>query len=191
MHYVFVLTAFAYAGCHFCEVIITGQGTFRSAGAVPVPCMLHYCQHDATTETCRVQVSWSCFPLSHCSHEAVLSPLPCLLQTSLLVSLTLSSLAVERLHDALCEVVNVNVSCSSFKKGAKRLLVSTDLIGRGIDIEGVNVVFNYDMPQTDQTHGNGADTYLHRVSPAILWMTCSPSCLTRIVMQFKSNCGGF
>lgn len=51
-----------------------------------------------------------------------------------------------------------------FKKGAKRLLVSTDLIGRGIDIEGVNVVFNYDMPQTDQVHGNGADTYLHRVS---------------------------
>ena len=42
--------------------------------------------------------------------------------------------------------------------------MSTDLIGRGIDIEGVNVVFNYDMPETDQKHGNGADTYLHRVS---------------------------
>ena len=54
--------------------------------------------------------------------------------------------------------------CSTFKKGAKRLLVSTDLIGRGIDIEGVNVVFNYDMPETDIKHGNGADTYLHRVS---------------------------
>lgn len=53
-----------------------------------------------------------------------------------------------------------------FKKGAKRLLVSTDLIGRGIDIEGVNVVFNYDMPQSDQVHGNGADTYLHRVGRA-------------------------
>lgn len=55
------------------------------------------------------------------------------------------------------------VSCSTFKRGVKRLLVSTDLIGRGIDIEGVNVVFNYDMPETDQKHGNGADTYLHRV----------------------------
>lgn len=59
--------------------------------------------------------------------------------------------------------LSVGICRSSFKKGAKRLLVSTDLIGRGIDIEGVNVVFNYDMPQTDQTHGNGADTYLHRV----------------------------
>lgn len=58
----------------------------------------------------------------------------------------------------------ISVCCSTFKKGAKRLLVSTDLIGRGIDIEGVNVVFNYDMPETDQKHGNGADTYLHRVS---------------------------
>lgn len=58
----------------------------------------------------------------------------------------------------------ISACCSTFKKGAKRLLVSTDLIGRGIDIEGVNVVFNYDMPETDQKHGNGADTYLHRVS---------------------------
>ena len=59
------------------------------------------------------------------------------------------------------------VSCSTFKRGVKRLLVSTDLIGRGIDIEGVNVVFNYDMPETDIKHGNGADTYLHRVSKCL------------------------
>lgn len=52
------------------------------------------------------------------------------------------------------------------------MLVSTDLIGRGIDIEGVNVVFNYDMPQTDTTHGNGADTYLHRVRPTYLSAIC-------------------
>lgn len=50
-----------------------------------------------------------------------------------------------------------------FKEGQKRLLVATDLIGRGIDIERVNIVINYDMPETDERHGNGADTYLHRV----------------------------
>ncbi len=51
--------------------------------------------------------------------------------------------------------------------------MSTDLIGRGIDIEGVNVVFNYDMPETDQKHGNGADTYLHRVSNGnAQWLMC-------------------
>lgn len=51
----------------------------------------------------------------------------------------------------------------AFKEGQKRILVATDLIGRGIDIERVNIVINYDMPETDERHGNGADTYLHRV----------------------------
>ena len=36
--------------------------------------------------------------------------------------------------------------------------MATDLVGRGIDIERVNIVINYDMPQTDEKHGNGADT---------------------------------
>lgn len=53
----------------------------------------------------------------------------------------------------------------AFKEGQKRILVATDLVGRGIDIERVNIVINYDMPETDDRHGNGADTYLHRVRP--------------------------
>lgn len=43
-----------------------------------------------------------------------------------------------------------------FKEGQSRILVATDLVGRGIDIERVNIVINYDMPDS-------ADTYLHRV----------------------------
>ncbi|GBF99348.1 DEAD-box ATP-dependent RNA helicase [Raphidocelis subcapitata] len=43
-------------------------------------------------------------------------------------------------------------------------------IHRGMDqkerINRVNIVINYDMPVTDETHGNGADTYLHRVGRA-------------------------
>ena len=57
-----------------------------------------------------------------------------------------------------------------FKQGKKRILVATDLIGRGIDIERVNIVINYDMPVTDEQHGNGADTYLHRVWPLIVFI---------------------
>lgn len=45
----------------------------------------------------------------------------------------------------------------NFKEGHKRILVATDLVGRGIDIERVNIVINYDMPDS-------ADTYLHRVT---------------------------
>ena len=53
-----------------------------------------------------------------------------------------------------------------FKEGAKRILVATDLVGRGIDVERVNIVINYDMPETDERRGQGADTYLHRVGRA-------------------------
>merc|ERR1712205_51328 len=53
----------------------------------------------------------------------------------------------------------------AFKEGQKRILVATDLIHRGIDIERVNIVINYDMPQ-DSEESQGADTYLHRVGRA-------------------------
>lgn len=44
----------------------------------------------------------------------------------------------------------------AFKNFEKRILVSTDLFARGIDVERVNIVINFDMPQN-------SDTYLHRV----------------------------
>ncbi|XP_060069736.1 spliceosome RNA helicase Ddx39b-like [Ylistrum balloti] len=46
-----------------------------------------------------------------------------------------------------------------FKEFEKRLLVSTNLFGRGMDIVGVNIVFNYDMAED-------SDTFLHRVARA-------------------------
>jgi len=48
---------------------------------------------------------------------------------------------------------------TEFKEGKSRVLVATDLMGRGIDVEFVNVVVNYDMP-------SDADQYLHRVGRA-------------------------
>lgn len=47
----------------------------------------------------------------------------------------------------------------AFKDFKKRILVATNLFGRGMDIERVNIVFNYDMPEN-------SDTYLHRVARA-------------------------
>jgi ATP-dependent RNA helicase UAP56/SUB2 len=47
-----------------------------------------------------------------------------------------------------------------------RILVSTDLVSRGVDVERVNVVINYDMPETSNEKGSGVDTYLHRVGRA-------------------------
>lgn len=46
-----------------------------------------------------------------------------------------------------------------FKEYESRILVATDLCGRGVDMERVNIVINFDMPKT-------SDKYLHRVGRA-------------------------
>ena len=43
-----------------------------------------------------------------------------------------------------------------FKSGAIRVLVATDIASRGIDIDGVSHVFNYDLP-------NIPESYVHRI----------------------------
>lgn len=48
---------------------------------------------------------------------------------------------------------------TKFKNFEKRILVSTDVFGRGIDIERINIVINYDMAPS-------SDNYLHRVGRA-------------------------
>lgn len=58
---------------------------------------------------------------------------------------------------------------NSFRKTEFRVLVATNLFGRGIDIEKVNVVINYDFPEAEASEkgGEGADDqYLHRVGRA-------------------------
>lgn len=46
-----------------------------------------------------------------------------------------------------------------FKTFKHRILVATEIFGRGIDIEKINIVFNFDMPKE-------SDSYLHRVGRA-------------------------
>jgi len=48
---------------------------------------------------------------------------------------------------------------NDFKEAKYRIMISTDLFGRGIDIEKINIVINFHMPET-------ADQYLHRVGRA-------------------------
>ena len=44
----------------------------------------------------------------------------------------------------------------SFKKGKYRVLVATDIAARGIDVDGVTHVINFDLP-------NEAESYVHRI----------------------------
>merc|ERR1719262_1713204 len=62
------------------------------------------------------------------------------------------------IHSALKQDERINRH-KQFKDFQKRIMVSTDLFGRGIDIERVNIVINYDAP-------NVSDQYLHRVGRA-------------------------
>ncbi len=45
---------------------------------------------------------------------------------------------------------------SKFKRGGIEILVATDVAARGIDVENVDAVFNYDMPQD-------VESYVHRI----------------------------
>jgi len=44
----------------------------------------------------------------------------------------------------------------AFREGVSRILVSTDLLARGIDVQQCNLVINYDLPSN---HEN----YIHRI----------------------------
>jgi len=73
----------------------------------------------------------------------------------LLVECSFPSLAI---HSGLNQEERIN-RYKQFKEFQKRIMVCTDLFGRGIDIERVNIVINYDMPDE-------SDSYLHRVGRA-------------------------
>ena len=45
---------------------------------------------------------------------------------------------------------------SGFRKGVVEILVATDVAGRGIDVNDINAVFNYDLPRDDED-------YIHRI----------------------------
>ncbi|PFH54726.1 hypothetical protein AMATHDRAFT_268 [Amanita thiersii Skay4041] len=73
----------------------------------------------------------------------------------LLVSCNFPSISI---HSALQQEERIN-RYTAFKAFEKRILVATDIFGRGIDVERVNIVVNYDCPPD-------ADSYLHRVGRA-------------------------
>jgi len=45
---------------------------------------------------------------------------------------------------------------SEFRSGSSRILITTDLLARGIDVHGVSLVINYDLPRN-------FEKYIHRI----------------------------
>jgi len=79
----------------------------------------------------------------------------CIALSQLLVEQNFPTIAI---HRGMSQEERLN-RYQQFKDFQKRILVATNLFGRGMDIERVNIVFNYDMPED-------TDTYLHRVARA-------------------------
>lgn len=62
------------------------------------------------------------------------------------------------IHGDMYNDDRVNVM-NEFRSGSSRILISTDLLARGIDVQQVSLVINYDMPQGVE----GRDNYIHRI----------------------------
>jgi ATP-dependent RNA helicase DeaD len=63
--------------------------------------------------------------------------------------------SVEGLHGDMKQQTRERV-VDKFRKGNIEMLVATDVAARGLDIENIEAVFNYDMPQNE-------DYYVHRI----------------------------
>jgi translation initiation factor 4A len=54
------------------------------------------------------------------------------------------------------DITNRNEIMNEFRNGTTRILVTTDLLSRGIDIQHISIVINYDLPKSKET-------YIHRI----------------------------
>ena len=63
--------------------------------------------------------------------------------------------SAERLHGGMAQAQRTRVM-ENFKKRAFRFLVATDVAGRGIDVNDLELVVNYDLP-------SDAEDYVHRI----------------------------
>jgi len=52
---------------------------------------------------------------------------------------------------------------NDFRDGTTRVLITTNVLSRGIDISKVNVVINFDVPINHDTRQPDTETYLHRI----------------------------
>eukprot|EP00587_Corethron_hystrix_P002563 CAMPEP_0113318744 /NCGR_PEP_ID=MMETSP0010_2-20120614/13196_1 /TAXON_ID=216773 ORGANISM="Corethron hystrix, Strain 308" /NCGR_SAMPLE_ID=MMETSP0010_2 /ASSEMBLY_ACC=CAM_ASM_000155 /LENGTH=592 /DNA_ID=CAMNT_0000176119 /DNA_START=124 /DNA_END=1899 /DNA_ORIENTATION=- /assembly_acc=CAM_ASM_000155 len=66
--------------------------------------------------------------------------------------------AVDSLHGDRQQWERTKV-INAFKSGNLRMLVATDVAARGLDVKGVELVVNYDMPAGQ----NGVEDYVHRI----------------------------
>jgi len=70
-------------------------------------------------------------------------------------SLVREGIASESIHSNKTQRARER-ALAGFERGSVRVLVATDIVARGIDVEGISHVINYEMP-------NDAESYVHRI----------------------------
>jgi ATP-dependent RNA helicase RhlE len=82
-----------------------------------------------------------------------------------------------------------NKALAAFKNGQVPVIVATDVLARGIDIKGVSIIINYDVP-------NNSDDYIHRIGRtgrydksgiAITFVTRRDSRTFQTILDIKGN----
>ena len=68
---------------------------------------------------------------------------------------------VEKIHGKMSEQERKE-NYKKFKDGACRVLITSDLFARGIDVQQVSIVINFDIPRSEHT-------YLHRIGRSGRW----------------------
>ncbi|GMG19088.1 unnamed protein product [Ambrosiozyma monospora] len=69
--------------------------------------------------------------------------------------LTQNKFTVSAIHSELSQT-DRNTIMQEFRSGSSRILISTDLLARGIDVQQVSLVINYDLP-------SNKENYIHRI----------------------------
>lgn len=68
---------------------------------------------------------------------------------------------VKKIHGKMLETERKEIF-KQFKNGGARVLITSDLFARGIDVQQVNIVINFDIPKSEHT-------YLHRIGRSGRW----------------------
>ncbi len=66
-----------------------------------------------------------------------------------------NNFVVSNIHGSMPQEKRLDVM-KEFKDGASRILISTDLLARGIDVHQVGLVVNYELPSK-------TENYIHRI----------------------------
>lgn len=105
--------------------------------------------------------------------------------------LTFEKINVDMLTSERTELQR-KITIKQFRQGIVWVLITTDVLGRGVDFKGVNVVINWDMPKSvpDYVHRVGRTGRAGRPGKAITYFEQSDAIMAKSVAHIIANAGG-